>query len=68
MVAICRNYNEDTDEEDDHEGSEEEESEEDEDEEEENEYKILGHSCEYSDRNLLTSYFIHMCLKATDCI
>lgn len=43
----CRNYNEDTDEEEDDEGSEEEDSEEEEDEEEENEYKALGHSCEY---------------------
>lgn len=58
VVANCRNYNEDTDEEDDDEGSEEEESEEDEDEEEENEYQVLGHSCEYSDRNRLASCLI----------
>lgn len=48
----CRNYNEDTDEEEDEEGSEEEDSEEEEDEEEENEYKALGHSCEYPHRSL----------------
>lgn len=57
MAVHCRNYNEDTDEEDANEGSEEEESEEEdeeevEEEEEENEYNVLGHSCEYSDRNL----------------
>lgn len=43
----CRNYNQDTDEEDDEEESEEEESEEDEEDEEENDYKAMGHSCEY---------------------
>lgn len=59
-VAKCRNYNEDTDEEDDDEGSEEEDSEEEEDEEEENEYKVLGHSCKYKDRN----HFSFTCLIA----
>uniref|UniRef100_A0A8D0D697 Tyrosine-protein kinase BAZ1B n=1 Tax=Sander lucioperca TaxID=283035 RepID=A0A8D0D697_SANLU len=43
-----RNYNQDTDdEEEDEEESEEEESEEDEEDEEENDYKAMGHSCEY---------------------
>ena len=43
----CRNYNQDTDEEEDEEESEEEESEEEEEDEEENDYKAMGHSCEY---------------------
>lgn len=43
----CRNYNQDTDEEEDEEDSEEEDSEEDEEYEEENDYKAMGHSCEY---------------------
>lgn len=43
----CRNYNQDTDEEEDEEESEEEDSEEDEEDEEENDYKAMGHSCEY---------------------
>lgn len=67
VIANCRNYNEDTDEDDDDEGSNEEESEEDEDEEEENEYKVLGHSCEYSDRNGLASCFIPVS-KSKDCV
>lgn len=46
----CRNYNQDTDEEDDEEESEEEESEEDEEDEEENDYKAMGHSCEYHEK------------------
>uniref|UniRef100_A0A7N6BSH5 Tyrosine-protein kinase BAZ1B n=1 Tax=Anabas testudineus TaxID=64144 RepID=A0A7N6BSH5_ANATE len=41
-----RNYNQDTDEDEDEEESEDE-SEEDEDDEEENDYKAMGHSCEY---------------------
>lgn len=53
VIANCRNYNEDTDEEDEDQGSEEEDSEEEEDDEEENEYKALGHSCEYSYKSLL---------------
>lgn len=43
----CRNYKQDTDEEEDEEESEEEDSEEDEEDEEENDYKAMGHSCEY---------------------
>ena len=42
-----RNYNQDTDEEESEEESEEEDSEEDEEDEEENDYKAMGHSCEY---------------------
>uniref|UniRef100_A0A671X536 Tyrosine-protein kinase BAZ1B n=1 Tax=Sparus aurata TaxID=8175 RepID=A0A671X536_SPAAU len=42
-----RNYNQDTDDEEDEEESEEEDSEEDEEDEEENDYKAMGHSCEY---------------------
>lgn len=44
---FCRNYNQDTDEEEDEEESEEEDSEEDDEDEEENDYKAMGHSCEY---------------------
>lgn len=47
QLLHCRNYNQDTDEEEDEEESEEEYSEEDEEEEEENDYKAMGHSCEY---------------------
>lgn len=43
----CRNYKQDTDEEESEEESEEECSDEEEDEEEENDYKAMGHSCEY---------------------
>lgn len=48
LTPRCRNYNEGSDdEEEDSEDSEEEDSEDDEDDEEENEYKAMGHSCEY---------------------
>uniref|UniRef100_A0A8C4E577 Tyrosine-protein kinase BAZ1B n=1 Tax=Dicentrarchus labrax TaxID=13489 RepID=A0A8C4E577_DICLA len=47
-----RNYNQDTDEEEDEEESEEEDSEEDEEDEEENDYKAMGHSCEYQRKKM----------------
>lgn len=47
LVSLCcRNYNQDTDEDNSEEESEED-SEEDEEDEEENDYKAMGHSCEY---------------------
>lgn len=49
----CRNYNQDTDEEEDEEDSEEEDSEEDEEDEEDNDYKAMGHSCEYWQKKMM---------------
>lgn len=49
MATYCsRNYNEDTEEEEDSEDEEESESEDsDEEDKEDNDYKAVGHSCEY---------------------
>lgn len=69
--SIDRNYNQDTDEDEDEEESEEV-SEEDEEDEEENDYKAMGHRCEYRHkgtwRSVIQQCWNHFSLMTHICI